>query len=104
MKKDIFIDNNIAKNFANPMDVEYKKLVQWLMRYNPQNLPGDAYLLVSNKLLGEYSRTAFHGFTATCIPIIIDQLTREGRLIKVSNTEIKEFQREHFTKKIVKIH
>jgi len=34
MKKDIFIDNNIAKNFTNPLDGEYKKLVQWLMRYN----------------------------------------------------------------------
>jgi hypothetical protein len=102
MKKDIFIDNNIAKNFTNPMDVEYKKLVQWLMRYNPQKLPGNAYLMVSNKLLGEYSRTAFHGFTATSIPVIIDKLTREGRLIKVTNTKIKEFQRDYFTKKIVK--
>jgi hypothetical protein len=27
MLKDIFIDNNIAKNFCNPVDPEYKNLV-----------------------------------------------------------------------------
>ena len=27
MKKDLFIDNNIAKNFSNPQDEEYIK--QW---------------------------------------------------------------------------
>lgn len=102
MKKDIFIDNNIAKNFTNPMDDEYIKLVQWLIKYNTQNLSENSYLVVSNKLLGEYGRTSSTGFTATSIPVIIDKLTREGRLMKVTNTEIKEFQREYFTKKILK--
>lgn len=30
MKKDIFIDNNIASKFSNPLDPEYKKLIKWL--------------------------------------------------------------------------
>ena len=30
MKKDIFIDNNIACRFSNPMDPEMKKLISWL--------------------------------------------------------------------------
>jgi hypothetical protein len=102
MKKDIFIDNNIAKNFSNPMDVEYKKLILWLMKYNPGNLVENAYLAVSNKLLAEYYRTAVFASSGSSIPIIIDKLTREGRLVKIKNAAIKEFQRQHFTKKIDK--
>jgi hypothetical protein len=95
MKQDIFIDNNIAKNFSNPMDGEYKKLIRWLML-------GNAYLVVSNKLLGEYSRTVTSASGGSNISIIIDILTQKGRLIKITNTEIKEFQREHFKKKVKK--
>jgi len=102
MKKDIFIDNNVAKNFSNPMDEEYKKLIRWLFNFNPQNLSENAYLAVSKKLLGEYQRTASHAFSATGIPVIIDKLTREGRLINITNAVIKEFQREYFSKKLVK--
>ena len=32
--KDIFIDNNIAKNFGNPMDEEYQKLIRWLQKFD----------------------------------------------------------------------
>jgi hypothetical protein len=95
MKTDIFIDNNIAKNFSNPMDGEYKKLIRWLM-------VGNAYLVVSNKLLAEYGRTASYTTSGANIFIIIDTLTRSGRLIKITNAEIKEFQRQHFTKKVTK--
>lgn len=102
MKKDIFIDTNIAKNFSNPMDVEYKNLIRWLMKYHPQNVIGNAYLMVSNKLLGEYSRSISSPTGGTNIWVIIDKLTREGRLIKTRNEDIKEFQRKHFTNKVVK--
>ena len=34
MKKDIFIDNNIASKFSNPQDPEYIKLTQWLMYFD----------------------------------------------------------------------
>ena len=34
MKKDIFIDNNIASKFSNPQDKEYIKLTQWLLYFD----------------------------------------------------------------------
>jgi hypothetical protein len=43
--KDIFIDNSIAKNFANPLDPEYKKLVAWLMRYDQSHKSINAILV-----------------------------------------------------------
>lgn len=48
-KKDIFIDNNITKNFANPLDPEYKKLIKWLMAFDEQDKAKNAYLVISNK-------------------------------------------------------
>ncbi len=102
MKKDIFIDNNIAKNFSNPMDKEYLKLIRWLIKYNPKILLDNAYLVVSNKLLGEYSRSVSYAAAGTNIWIIIDKLTKEGRLIKIRNADIKDFQLEYFTKKVIK--
>jgi hypothetical protein len=102
MKKDIFIDNNLAKNFSNPMDKEYKKLIRWLMKNDPINPAGNAYLVVSNKLLAEYSRSVSFSTSDTSIFIIIDRLTREGRLIKINNSDIKEFQHRYFSKKIRK--
>ena len=96
MLKDIFIDNNIAKNFGNPLDIEYKKLQNWLVD-NP-----NAYLVVSNKLLAEYYRSVGQSYYQNSIPSIIDKLTREGRLIKISNEQIKEFKRQYFTNKVKK--
>ena len=56
MINDIFIDDNIAKNFANPIDPEYRNLITWLLSYyaNPNQ---DAHLVVSQKLLEEYCGT-----------------------------------------------
>ena len=46
MLKDIFIDSNVAKNFANPLDPEYKKLVNWLMNFDEDNQTNNAHLVV----------------------------------------------------------
>lgn len=100
-KKDIFIDNNIASNFTNPMDKEYKKLIKWLMLYNEKE-DTDAYLVVSNALLGEYNRSSMGNFSGTNIAVIVDKLTREGRLDKITNEQIKDFESEYFTKKMQK--
>ncbi len=56
MKKDIFIDNNIAKNFANPADAEYKKLIKWLLKYDKSTdkKEENAYLVISQKIRNEY--------------------------------------------------
>ncbi|GAK50869.1 hypothetical protein U14_02110 [Candidatus Moduliflexus flocculans] len=102
MLKDIFIDNNIAKNFSNPLDIEYKKFIQWLMRYDVQEPSKNAYLVVSQKLIAEYQRTTRNSFSPTNIAIIIDRLTREGRLIKISNQEIKDFKQKYFIKKVIR--
>jgi len=99
--KDIFIDNNIAKNFSNPLDCEYKKFIKWLLKYNPKNPLKNAYLVVSNKLLCEYSRTAGYPHSSINIIIIIDKCTREGRLNKISNSDIKNFKQKHFKKHVV---
>jgi hypothetical protein len=101
-RKDIFIDNNIAKNFSNPLDPEYKQLIKWLMEFdtNPKNMYKNAHLVVSNKLLNEYLRTMGNATLGNNIIRIIDNLTKQGRLIKISNEQIKDFQRDHFTKKV----
>lgn len=98
--KDIFIDNNIAKNFTNPLDPEYKKLIAWLLKEDKVNPVQNAILIVSQKLLNEYYASAQNAHTDTCIPVIIDTLTRQGRRIFVTNEEIKVFHQNHFSKKV----
>ncbi len=71
MLKDIFIDNNIAKNFSNPLDPEYKKLIRWLITDDRQNSANNAYLVISPKLIAEYQRTARDALSPTNIVIII---------------------------------
>ena len=102
MKKDIFIDNNIAKNFSNPLDVEYQKLIRWLMFYDPINKNKNAFLAVSNKLLIEYYSSSGYSQSNTSIVVLISQLKKENRLNKITNEEIKNFKRLHYKKKIVK--
>lgn len=103
MKKDLFIDNNIAKNFSNPQDKEYIKLTEWLLKFDSadvENKDNYAHLVVSQKLIGEYLRTSMAAFSDTAIPIIIDKMQREGRLILVSNQQIKDFKATHYTRRV----
>lgn len=101
MKKDIFIDNNIACRFSNPMDPEMKKLIAWIMEYE-EGSHNNAMLVVSDKLLREYIASCQGAYGATSIPtiIIIGKLTREGRLTKITNADIKGFQNIYFTKTV----
>ena len=106
MKKDLFIDNNIAKNFCNPMDKEYIKLINLLLYFDENdrhNIDNYAHLVGSQKLLNEYIGSAMNAISDTSIPAIIDRLTREGRLWHISNVQIKQFQQAHFSKKQKKI-
>jgi hypothetical protein len=102
MPKDIFIDNTVAKNFSNPLDPSYKRLVAWLIRYDPAIGVDNAHLVWSRKILAEYNRTAANSRSDTNIAVIIDKLTREGRHIFISNPQIKEFKRGHFKKRILR--
>jgi hypothetical protein len=74
--KDIFIDTNIAKNFTNPLDPIYKKLLRWL------TTDVQSHWVVNQKLLVEYGRTN------QTILVLIDQLQRQGRLIKKEKAEL----------------
>lgn len=105
MKRDIFIDNNIASKFANPADPEYKSLIKWLMDNHPI---GDgkeddrAYLVASKKLIEEYSGSCKDARSSTAILLIVGKMTSEGRLIKITKDQIKAFQEVHFTKAVEK--
>jgi hypothetical protein len=99
MRKDIFIDNNIASRFGNPADEEYKKLVCWLAK-NGEVKEDNAFLTVSQKLIGEYNRSNIHPKSLNAIPILVTKLQREGRLNFIDNQTIKDFKKEYFTKKV----
>jgi len=105
MRKDIFVDNNVASKFSNPQDKEYIKLTEWLMFYDQndtENKDNYAHLVVSKKLLVEYSRSALNSKSDTSIPSIVDKLLRENRLTIVSNQQIKDFQAVHYTKVVLR--
>ena len=105
MKRDIFIDNNIASRFSNPADPEYRRLTEWLMNNHDieeGNEDDRAFLVVSKKLLAEYFRSCRNDFGKTSIPMIVDKLTKEGRLVNITNQMIKDFKDTHFTNAVVR--
>jgi len=103
MKKDLFIDNNIASKFCNPQDKEYIKLTKWLLHFDPSDKSDKdnyAHLVVSQKLLIEYLRSSQNTNNGSAIPLIIDLLIRDGRLIKITNQQIKDFKSRYYTKRV----
>jgi len=105
--KDIFIDNNVAKNFATPIDKHYKDLIAWINEFdqdlvenNPHLISNYAQLIVSQKLLKEYLSSSYNSSKINAIPMIINRLTREGRLKKISKTEIDCFISDNFSKTV----
>lgn len=109
MMKDIFIDNCVAKNFSTPIDDNYKELIKWINNFDedlvesePERIGEFAHLVVTQKLLVEYSNSSKNCALPNAIPSIIDRLTRQGRLIKKKKTEINEFYRLFVTKRIKK--
>ena len=57
---------------------------------------------MSNKLIVEYCTSPGHPHSSTNIIIIIDIFTKQGRLNKISNRDIKNFQRKYFKRHIVR--
>lgn len=105
--KDILIDNNVAKNFAAPLDQHYKNFIKWIINYdyervkeNPGLKKNYAHLVVNQKLLNEYLRTSGLCARSSSIPVIISKLTQQGRLIKISKKETEDFKKTYFTKTI----
>ncbi len=103
MRKDIFIDNNVAGKFSNPQDKEYLRLTKWLLYFDindEANKDNYAHLVVSKKLLVEYYRSSMGANSSTAIPVIISKLQKEGRLILLSKQQLQQFKRTYFSKTI----
>jgi hypothetical protein len=82
--KDILIDNNVAKNFCNPLDDHYKALVEWLFN--------KGFLVVTQRLLIEYSATSALSRSCTSMPALVDHLLRSGRLRKFGKVTLSDFR------------
>lgn len=82
MPNDIFVDNNVAKNFCNPADPHYKNFIRWLF--------DEGHLAVSNKIISEYVSSSGGAQSASNIIAIIARLTRDGRLIRFSHQELNQ--------------
>ncbi len=80
MIKDLFVDNNIAKNFKNPADPEYERLIKWLYE--------DGHLVLTQKLLKEY-HDSNRGNYGQSILSIIARLTKEERIVMISNEQLE---------------
>jgi hypothetical protein len=102
MKQDIFIDTNIAKNFSYPVDNEYKRLINWLLKNDLEQSELNAYILVSQKLINEYSRSSANAKSLTTISVILSKMQKQGRRVFITNQQIKDFQKEYFSKKTLK--
>lgn len=100
MKRDIFIDNDVAKNFSNPADPEYKRLIVWLKTNNKTHPDLSAFLVVSHKLIVEYIASTGQSPSNTCIPALIDLLSREGRLVRIEKKQLELFKRKHFKTRV----
>ena len=101
--KDIFIDNNIAKNFANPLDYEYKKLITWLIEFDKSiKKEENAHLVLSKKIRNEYLESSRAAKSLSNISSIVNMLTKQGRINEFSTKQIQNFKNKYFTKTIVK--
>ncbi|CAN5485934.1 hypothetical protein BH10BAC5_BH10BAC5_24940 [soil metagenome] len=98
--KDLFIDNTIASKFGNPMDQEYKKLITWLIEFDPKKRDKCASLMISKKIIKEYSASTINATSVTNIMVIVNQMIAEDRGTQISNDEIKKFKMNNYSKKI----
>lgn len=81
---DIVIDTNVARLFDAPADEKLKTLFIWLV--------DKGWLAVSQHLLNEYSRQGNR-----LLAVLIRDLAERGRLNRIANAELKEFQSDkHF--------
>lgn len=81
--KDMFVDNCAATNFANPLEQEYKPLIEWLL--------DEGFLAVSNRLLAEYGRTSGGCAIGTNIWLIVSHLQARGRLRRFTTSQLNGF-------------
>jgi hypothetical protein len=100
--KDIFIDNDVTtKHFSNPIDKDYKNLIDWLRTFN-NDVENDAHLVLSNFILREYHESNKNPNSQTNIISIIDEMIKNNRVKRIGNKDIQDFQTRYFTKKTLK--
>lgn len=100
--KDIFIDNDVTtKHFSNPIDEDYKKLIDWLQTFN-NDVENDAHLVLTNFLHREYIESNRNPNSQTNIVAIINEMVIKDRIKRVSNQDIKNFQTKYYTKNVLK--
>jgi hypothetical protein len=95
MKKDIFIDANVACKFASTKDPEILKLINWLLKCEEGKTSENAYLMASPKLRKEYLGGASNCHRATSISVIYITMHEEHRLNMISNAQIESFRQLH---------
>ena len=58
------------------------------------------YPLMPQQAVAEYYRTMGHAASGNNIAVIINLLTQQSRLNRISNEQIKEFKQKYFTNKV----
>jgi hypothetical protein len=84
MTKDILVDNTAAKNFANPLDSQYKALIAWLFETGT--------LVVTQRLLSDYYSTSAAATSNTSIPALVNRLLSDGRLKQFTRRQLRAFR------------
>jgi len=103
MKKDIFIDAQIANTFAGHpnLENEYLDLITWLTTNNA-NPNENAHLVVSKDLRQEYLGGNQHCNHKFSIANIYFQLQKENRLHLIKSEDMEAFENRYFTQVIWK--
>ena len=99
MKKDIFIDCQIACKFASTKDPHLKELIDWLLKKDHENPADRAFLMLSPMLRKEYDGGNKNCFKEFSILTIIIKMQQDDRINFKKKEEIDEFKREYISKK-----
>jgi hypothetical protein len=99
MKKDIFIDNNIACLFASTTNQHCIELIVWLLNNDMENPENNGYLMISDELRKEYFRSNSGCDKKFSIIMVYFQLQKDGRLHGKSKEELAAFKRTNMPKK-----
>ena len=92
--KDILVDNNIAKNFCNPLADEYKLFIRWLFE--------EGSLVVTQGLIREYISSCGAARSSTSIVVILHRQQIEGRLKVISAQALKAFKFQRRTERLLR--
>jgi len=95
MKKDIFIDADVANKFASTKDEHLLELINWLLESKNQS-----FLMMSDYLRNDCFKGNNHCSKEFSICTIYFQLQKDDRLNVKTKKEIKLFQQKFFNKKV----